>query len=615
MQDWADKNQNLSGTGAAYNISKSIGTFNKAIADANKRSKNALSALAGGTSDPLGLLTGYATINGQWARQKANALAALRNDLTKYADDIINEQLEGFDLSNWNDKTLAQINAIKDAIKDIEIPDDIKDLILGAEDGQQLLEELSKEIERLKQAKIDKTVDPERWKKIAKQAKYIAERFLSVTNALKEYADATGNNGLSQAADAVGRIAENIQAAEAGAEAWGGWWGAIIGGASNLIEQILGAITETEEEARALRDSIRSIATDTAIKDFANDIKKAGDSIWGNNALGEMQEAINKLREVEEEIANIRGIMHGGEIRPNVLSSQGNYTGVEFTRKKENMFNLADMWSLEKISAETGMRILDDYKNFNVDLLNWIKQAGWDLTEAEMEWLDEAIKTSTNYAEAMKVIEATAESLVNSTVSDVADKIVDSWFEAGQAALDYADILEDVAKGYAKLIVQDMLMDAAFDEDRRQQFVDALKRGDPQTAMATVASAMQAAEDMLPTVEQALQVFEPYRNMSGGSSNSVGAGIKSITEDTASLLASYINAIRADVSYIRVMHERGMASIDALGQSLPTLSEYLAQVAANTYDTAQNTNRILAELQSVIGAPGTSGMVVRVEYA
>lgn len=611
MQDWVDKNQDLTGTGAVYNVSKVIGDYNKAIGEAQKKARTATGYLLGGTSEnSKERLAGIMDINAELARSKANALVTLRQNLTKLADDILKEQMEGFDLTNWNDKTLSQINAIKDALNGVEVPQEIKDLLV---EFPELLKDLEAEIKRLKGEKIDKTVDPERFKKIAKQAKYIAERFVSVANALKEFADASGNSSLSQAADAVGRIAQNVKAAEEGAKAWGGWWGAIIGGASDLIEQLLGAFTETEQEANALKEALREIATDTAIKQFADNLKKAGESIFGENAMGGVNEAIKQLKELDEVISKMTGINHGGAIRPSILTTQGTYGGVEFTRKKETLFKLADMWSLERIAAETGMKILDDYGNFNVELLNWVKRAGWDLTEEEKKWIDEAIEISTNYAAAMSTIEDAAKSLLDNTLSDVADKMVDSWWEAGRAALDYADILEDVAKGYAKLIVQDMLMNAAFDDSRRKAFIDALKSGDTDTAMATVAAAMQAAEDMLPAVEQALQVFEPYRNLGGGESNSVGSGIKSITEDTANLLASYINAIRADVSYMRGMEEKGWGEVSAIGAAMPTLNDYLAQIAATNFDIAQNTQSMLSEMRSVIGAPGTSGSVVRVE--
>ena len=610
LQAWSDKNAELSGTGAAYKVSKALAAYTKAVGDANKTGKNALTSLLYGTTDENERLGGFAQINAEWARARANALVTLRQNLTQYADDILKEQLEGFDLTNWNDKSLSQINAIKRAIESVELPPDIKAMLVDFPD---LLKELEAEINRLKQAKIDKTVDPERWKKIAKQAKYISERFVSVANALKEYADATGNNNLSQAADAVSRIAQNLKAAEEGAKAWGGWWGAVIGGGTDLIEQVLGAFTETEKAANELKETLRSIAQDTAIKNFSDDLKRIGESIFGERTLAEVNLAISKLRELESVISDMRGIMGGGATTPNILSAQGRYTGVEFTRKKGNAFRLADMWSLEKISAETGMRILDDYGNFNVELLKWIQDAGWDLTEAEKEWLDTAITVSSQYADAMKVIEDTSKSLLDNTVSDLADRIVDSWFEAGHAALDYADILEEVAKGYAKLIVQDMLMNAAFDEDRKKAFIDALKRGDTQKAMAVVAQAMESAKEMLPAVESALQVFEPYRNLSGDSSDPLGNGIKGITEDTANLLASYLNAIRADVSYMRVMQEKGLSVVESFGASLPTLNERLAQIEATNFDIAQSNQAILSELRSVIGAPGTSGMIVRVE--
>lgn len=128
-----------------------------------------------------------------------------------------------------------------------------------------------------------------------------------------------------------------------------------------------------------------------------------------------------------------------------------------------------------------------------------------------------------------------------------------------------------------------------------------------EVALPAWEAAMDGAQSALETIGYNWNTGEKE------SSNSLGSGIKSITEDAANLLASYINAIRADVSYMRVMEEKGWGHVTVIGESVPTLAEYMSQVAANTFDTAQNTQRILSEMQSVIGPPGTSGMVVRVE--
>jgi hypothetical protein len=90
-------------------------------------------------------------------------------------------------------------------------------------------------------------------------------------------------------------------------------------------------------------------------------------------------------------------------------------------------------------------------------------------------------------------------------------------------------------------------------------------------------------------------------------------GIKSLTEDTGSLIASYVNAIRADVSYLRMLKQQEMEEIKAIRALLPppTVWEYIAKIEAHTFDMAKSnaeiarTNAtILTELQSVITSEG-----------
>ena len=193
---------------------------------------------------------------------------------------------------------------------------------------------------------------------------------------------------------------------------------------------------------------------------------------------------------------------------------------------------------------------------------------------------------------------------------------MDSWIEAGNAALDYADILDDVAKSYAKMLVQSVIMESFLDpitDDLKESF----KSGDYENAMAILAGAMDGVAGSAPIFEEILRAFDPYfkHAESTGGGSGLSSGIKGITEETAGLLASYINAIRADVSYIRMMQERGWEHINAFGASLPTLNDHIAQIAATNFDIAQSNQSILSELRSVIGPAGTSGMVVRVENA
>ncbi len=94
---------------------------------------------------------------------------------------------------------------------------------------------------------------------------------------------------------------------------------------------------------------------------------------------------------------------------------------------------------------------------------------------------------------------------------------------------------------------------------------------------------------------------------SDSDSGTLSGGIKSITEDTANLLASYVNAIRADVSYGRLRWERIAVAVEGQANQYATLNDYLSQVQANTYNTALRCNEILVELRGIIttedGAP------------
>ena len=171
------------------------------------------------------------------------------------------------------------------------------------------------------------------------------------------------------------------------------------------------------------------------------------------------------------------------------------------------------------------------------------------------------------------------------------------------------------------MLIQSTIIDK-FLEPIKGDVIDAFGKGDYDTAMKLIADAMEDVKESAPLMEKILSVFDPYfkreedESSSSSDANSLGNGIKGITEETASLLASYLNAIRADVSVMRALQEKGWENIAALaGVITPTLADYVQQIAANTANAAQDTNAILAELRSVIGPAGTTGDVLRVEMA
>lgn len=465
--------------------------------------------------------------------------------------------------------------------------------------------------------------DPKKWREIAKQARYIANQFLSVANSLKAFADASGNQSLSDAASRLGAIADTIKEIGNGYRQ-GGMWGAVAGGVASVLQQIIDGMTAAEQEAAKIRDIVRDIRQETENESFKNAMVDGVDGIFGENALRRLKNAVSLLGDVRKNLAALKYeqpewsiLGWKDEELPDVYRAQAVRAG----RYGEMPFVTNHSWlagdttrTLEELANEFNLAMRDENGFLNPKLLQAILDNYGELNQGAVEWLTDSIRLAGEYSDALKQVEESTKAMFGNIASQAADEIVEGWIAAGGAALDYADILDDVAKAYSKMLIQSVIMETVLDpitEDLKKAFMD----NRYEDAMAMVANAMQTIEASAPVYEQILRAFDPYFNRSEttGSGGGLGSGIKSITEDTANLLASYINAIRADVSFIRVLQERGWEHINAFGASLPTLNDHIAQIAATNFDIAQSNQSILSELRSVIGPVGTSGMVVRVE--
>ena len=102
-------------------------------------------------------------------------------------------------------------------------------------------------------------------------------------------------------------------------------------------------------------------------------------------------------------------------------------------------------------------------------------------------------------------------------------------------------------------------------------------------------------------------------DLSDTSSNStIGKGIQSVTEDTADLLASYINAIRTDVSINRsALQKIAEGLLPSMQTSLNVQLTELKNINSNTARGADAAEQIKELLSSVITV-GNGGKKIRV---
>ena len=269
------------------------------------------------------------------------------------------------------------------------------------------------------------------------------------------------------------------------------------------------------------------------------------------------------------------------------------------------------------MASKLGMDLFDEYNNLNANTLQAILDTYSDLRQADKEWIQQAINNSEAYAEAMRQVDDVISSIFGNVAQSATDAIVNGWISAGNAALNYADILDDVAQSYAKMVVKSMIMDEVLNDEAVKAVKDAFVGGDSAEAMSLIEGDLQRIADLEPVFQQVLETFDPYFSRESGSSdNTIKSGISKEVEKNSSLLTSYINAMRADLSVMRQMQTSGWQDVKLIRESMqaqgtPNYNEYMAQVAANTYDMARSNEEILARLKSVITASPSGGSAVR----
>lgn len=575
------------------------------------------------------------------ARKKANENTA-DEGIRGLVDDIVKGKFSGKELSDWSHKSLADIVGIKKAVEDMDIPEDIKQMILEKR-GPEGLNELKKALEKYKKNLISGTVDPALFQKTAKYAKQVAKYISAAGDAMERLGAATSDTWLSDAGKAVSAIGQNLSAAAEGFEKSGSWIGAVVGGVVDIFNQVVDAAGKANEKMREMEEAVRNIRVESEALRFNNVLTDGVDGIFGENFVKRVQNAVRGINDLKTGLSalndeqrkafewikkvEIGPLTHGtAETIPNILAGLATPSVGDMNIRTDHSFWSGDTFkTLQAIADEWNMALTDDNDNLNSKLIDEVLKQYGDLNDGMKDWLTGAKQYSEEYAQAMEQIEEATKDVFDNLASDMADQFIDNFLAMGNAVDDLSDTFANLGDAILRYFLQSYILDEILGKYEEQARGALKKYSNKEMTPEEYAAwldgfadtVQEESETLAPAINGMIEAFKDrgLMNIDENTANSLGSGIKSITEDTANLLASYINAIRADVSYIRMMQEKGWGAIENLGGALPTLQDYLAQIAATNYDTAQATNRILSELQSVIGAPGTSGMVVRVESA
>ena len=190
---------------------------------------------------------------------------------------------------------------------------------------------------------------------------------------------------------------------------------------------------------------------------------------------------------------------------------------------------------------------------------------------------------------------------MKSWASQLTDSIVEAWSKGEDAATAYHDKVQELIKDLTKNILSQKIMEIAL-----QPTLDKLKGILQQKGKLDETDITGIANDLIEagnnTVENITNILDALKeqgwDLSENGTLSVSNSIKSITEDTADILAAYVQAMRADLSVVRNMHERYYPQFSEIGNAQIIQMKTIAQ---NTLRNAEAAERIEVAVNSLDG--------------
>ena len=199
----------------------------------------------------------------------------------------------------------------------------------------------------------------------------------------------------------------------------------------------------------------------------------------------------------------------------------------------------------------------------------------------------------------------------------LSDSLVDAWANGTDAMLAYKNSLKDLISTVTKNIITQRIMEKML-EPVDNIVAEEMEKRDGQLNEDSI---IRIYEGILKyggnAKESIFALLDKLKaegfDLSDTSSNStIGKGIQSVTEDTADLLASYINAIRADVSINRsALQKIAEGLLPSMQTSMNVQLTELKNINSNTARGADAAEQIKELLSSVITV-GNGGKKIRV---
>lgn len=409
---------------------------------------------------------------------------------------------------------------------------------------------------------------------------------------LEKLGQAKGDESLVNFGNALNTISKGFSdaagAAMAGAKI-GGVWGAAIGAAlsaiKTLAESATNSLTKAEEYNRRMKlstygwelsvqqlrheydllqerlDTLFGSATMSKMRGWAKIIREQGEVLREFNESRQFKQLLNDLQSRDDKKA-VEAMMELLAIegnRGNVFDAATLANTSVKTRDRswlEEMFGSKDEY---KTLSEIVPELFDELGGINFDYLDTFKDTEWydQLSDEWKAMLDKMAEANKTFQDATEEMAEYLEGIFGQVGSSISSSMISAFEQTGAVAIDTGDILSQVAKKFIEDWTQSFLMQEYLG-DLSGAITDIWKNQDismeeqVHQSLALVRDSLVAMEDSLPYIQQFYEGLDDQFHWADDAGESMGDAIKTaMVEQNSSLMAGYINSIRADLSMQR----------------------------------------------------------------
>lgn len=669
LRQWGLEDFTLTGKGAALDISKAI--REQEIAD-NKAKDRALQIAEQVKKAKEGDEAAVALLREKYGEQwldnaikranelrdkeiENNATVAQEkiNDLAKRAakEDLGKAVSEGF-MQSLGDKSISQLSGAQKKLQKLLVsePDfmfdaEFLDKLAAAEVDLDTFLQTYKEYILLQA----QDVSAEIWGKKRDNIIQTGQALSSTLASLAEFADRNNNKGitnfvrgLKESLDIAIKIGEALdfdtETGKIKADAKD-----IVALIAQIVTGVFNYFTNAKELADKAEISFRAFAdaVDLArIKAIA--LEDDLDTIFGKNSIRSLDAWSKQITEAWENINEaIEGAgkinLSGGRYKQESwqylydIRAQLEETEALGSKLQKMTYSLGDkrflFWNTTRYSM-LGAEFPELFKEdggLNFDYLPEFLENAENLDKAQREFFQNLLNNYEVYKEAIENINNYLTDIFSDTASTIADRMLEAFAVTGNAATELGDLVNNVAKGMVKDLIQSLLIEqyltpamdrikALYNPESAEYEEDPTVR--IQKSILAMQDGLQAAQGGAEHLSKLLQGFADL-----GIDFSEGAGngsdvLSGLTEQQQNLLMGYINGIRADVSINKGLLTNIVNSVGTISNNIATAIVVWKQIEANTHRSADGVDRIIGYFDNLMGPyDGGGGQALRVNIA